>query len=160
LEDYLFKVNIIQLVTNLLVAITVAIITAKLSLNHFYKREIWLRKEAKYSEIVDKLSAILNYKSKEYDIYVFNEEIDIDKNLEIEYKESLLALEKLRYSTGFIIDSEVNKIIDEMIKDFRIKGENEIQGDLFGHLDRVYSVINDSIPKIIEIANKDLNRKT
>jgi len=147
--------DIFILIINLIVAIITATITAKLTLNHFFRQEIWLRKEKKYSEIIDRLCMLLNYYEKEWDSTVEMKTIDFTEDFLSEYKKALTEMEKIRYSTGFIIKPEVNKIIDSVIKDFALEGE-ELQGNYFAHTDRVYSVIKETITKIIVIANTDL----
>ena len=67
-------------------------------------------------------------------------------------------MEKIGYSTGFIIKPEVNEIIDNMINDFALEVE-ELQGNHFAYIDRVCYMIKETIGKIIDIANTDLKIK-
>ncbi len=156
----IFSINVVDVLSSLFIAIITAIITARLALGHFYRKEIWLRKESKYSEIVNELCKMQQFMEKEYDYYVCGRETDDNyKALRAEYKKAKLELEKIRYSTGFIIKSAVNDVIDQMMKDFENKTDNERQGDYFSYNDRIYGVIKDAISKIIDIANEDLKNK-
>jgi len=147
--------DIYILIINLLVAIITATITAKLALNHFFRQEIWLRKEKKYSEIIDRLCVLLNYYEKIWDSAVEMETINFTEDYLSEYQKAFTEIEKIGYSTGFIINPEVNEIINSMIKDFDLERE-ELQGNHFAYIERIYYVIKETIKKIIVIANADL----
>jgi len=149
---------IINLFVSIITAIIASFITAKLTLKYFFKQEIWLRKEKKYSEIIDRLCMLLNYYEKESANYVLIEDNNFTDDFISEYKKALTEMEKIRYSTGFIIKPEVNEIIDNMINDFALEGE-ELQGNHFAYIDRVSSIIKETIGKIIDIANTDLEIK-
>lgn len=160
----IYSINIADVLSNLTIAIitaiVTAIVTAKLSLGHFYRKEIWLMKESKYSEIINELCKMLQFKEKECDYLLYGEKTDDTfEALNVEYKKAKLELEKIKYSTGFIIKPDVNDVIDKMMKDFEFKTANERQGDFFGYTDRIYGVIKDAISKIIAIANEDLKKK-
>lgn len=155
----IFPINIVDVLSSLIIAIITAIITARLALGHFYRKEIWLRKESKYSEIINELCKMLQFMEKEYDYLVYGEATDDNyEALRAAYKKAKLELEKIRYSTGFIINPAVNDVIDKMMKDFEFKTDNERQGDYFSYTDRIYGVIKDAISKIIDIANEDLKK--
>lgn len=157
--ESLFNINVFQVALNLIIAIITAIMTARMALSHFYRQEIWLRKEKKYSEIIDKLCTLLNYQEKQRDYFLMDKENEVEQeSIELEYKNAEIELEKVRFSTGFIIKSEVNEIISDMIKEFELKGKNELQGDIVGYIDRVSEIIKGSIEKVIKIANDDLKK--
>ena len=65
---------------------------------------------------------LLNYYEKESANYVLIEDNNFTDDFISEYKK-LLQKWKIRYSTGFIIKPEVNEIIDNMINDFALEGE-------------------------------------
>lgn len=153
--------NIMQLLFSLMISIITAIITAKIALKHFFKQEIWLRKEKEYTKIIDELCTLLSYQGTLRDEFLSDHGIDIDnskddKLIEEEYKKARINIEKVRFSTGFMIDSKVNEVIDSMIKDLVLKGEDEHQWDYFGYINRVYELIKVTIEEIIIIASEDL----
>lgn len=158
--EFSFNINVLEVAFSVIIAIITALITAKVALRHFYRQEIWLRKDKKYSEIIDKLCALMNYQDNQWGKFVLNKNNALEEELiEQEYKNAKKDLEKIRFSIGFIINPKVNKIISEMIEDFEIKDINERQGDIGSQIDRVYGVIKEAIEKIIEIANEDLEKK-
>ena len=80
-----------SLLINLIIAIIVAVIASNLSLKGFYKQEIWLRKEVKYSQVIDSLSKMQRYYGHIIDDYSdasesnrIKEDVDIrEKEFEI-----------------------------------------------------------------------------
>lgn len=140
-------------------ACLVAILTASLTLRQFYQQEIWLRKEQRYSEIISILSVILRYNDIKY--LIFTNQIsstDYSDELELEYQKAKKELELLRYSSGFVIKPEVNNIINEIWSAYEYKSLREHQGDMEEYIGRIYKEIEQSMSKIIEIANDDLKK--
>ena len=80
---------IINLFVSIITAIIVSIITAKLTLKYFFRQEIWLRKEKRYTEIIDRLCMLLNYYEKEWTDYVLMEDSNFTDDFLSEYKKAL-----------------------------------------------------------------------
>ena len=149
-----------SIVINLIIAIMVAILTSKLSLRGFYRQEIWLRKEMKYSQIIDSLNKIQRYYWHLIDVHSGSKEND-EKNVELELREEeyILAkreLEMLSSSPVFMINNEVIDILNGLMKSSNTKSEDERKGDWFSYFDRLGYEAKEAKIRIAEIANKDL----
>ena len=149
-----------SIVINLIIAIMVAILTSKLSLRGFYRHEIWLRKEMKYSQIIDSLNKIQRYYWHLIDVHSGSKEND-EKNVELELREEeyILAkreLEMLSSSPVFMINNEVIDILNGLMKSSNTKSEDERKGDWFSYFDRLGYEAKEAKIRIAEIANKDL----
>lgn len=157
--DLTIDINIFDLVLNVVLSAGVAILTAWLSLKHFYRQEKWLRKEKKYSEIIENLVILLEYFNKEFERATgMTEYIDDNDDFIKNYDNAKREIEKLRHTTGYLINPKVNVILNDMLKQFGFITVNERQGDYAGHMDRVYGVINEALKKIIQLADKDLEK--
>lgn len=147
--------DLYQLAFSLLIALVTAIATATIALKHFYKQELWLRKEEKYSEIVEKMSVLMNYFK-----WAIGEEIDPRTSEEDgikyyrEYKEIRKEIEVLRFSEGFIINFKVTTVLRELISNLQ-RIENEAK-HFFEIFDNSSVITITAINDIIQIANKDL----
>lgn len=142
---------------NLIIAIIVAVITAKLSIKGFYKQEIWLRKENRYSDIINDLSMLQRYYGHVFDKAAgFSELTYMEELLEEEYNISRRQLELISFSQGFILKREVAQILSKLFSSSKDKSSNERMGDYCAYFDRMYSETQEAKVMIIEIANKDL----
>lgn len=149
----------ISFLINLIIAIVVSIITSYLSLRGFYKKEIWLRKEAKYSQIVDSLNKIQQYYSNIIDdlsgVSQVNESEEDELN-KMEYKIAKRDLEILSSSPMFIIHKDISDILNELVLSSNTMTKEERMGDYFSYYDRLLYEVKQTKRKIAEIANKDL----
>ncbi|MBG0763349.1 MAG: hypothetical protein H0S78_00435 [Tissierellales bacterium] len=158
MTNVFLEINFLELLLNLILATSVSVLTAYLTLKHFYKKEIWLRKEKIYSQIINDLVVLLDYFNKEYDsVLSFNKVGEDEFNIRKEYDRAKREIEKLRYTAGYLIKPEVNKLLSKMIKEISNMNIEERQGNYVGYLDRASESVDETIKKIIEIADKDLN---
>lgn len=154
---------ILSILINLVIAIIVAVMTSNLSLRGFYRQEIWLRKETKYSQIIDSLNKMQRYYWHLIDVHSGSIEND-EKNVELELREEeyMLAkreLEMLSSSPVFMLNNEVIDILDGLMKSSNKKTEDERNGDWFSYFDRLGYEAKEAKIKIAEIASKDLKIK-
>ncbi|OZV13474.1 hypothetical protein CIW83_02715 [Tissierella sp. P1] len=150
----------IYIIVNFIISIIVAVVTAKIAIKDFYRQEIWLRKESKYSEIIGNLSILQKYYGDMFDEFVGESESIVDDDLiKKKYNTSLRELELVTFSNGFMLNPKVSDILSQLFYSARNKTENERMGDFVSYIDRMYGEIRDSKEKIIEIAKKDLKVK-
>lgn len=145
------------IIINIVISIIVAIITAKLSLNGFYKKEIWLRKEKQYTEIISGLSKLQNYYGKLFDfnIHIIDNN-PINEDYDTEIGKLLRDLEAISTTPCFILKKEVHLILKELFKSANNRIDDESNGDLVSYFNRMYGEIKDTNKKISELARKDL----
>lgn len=142
---------------NIFISILVAVITAKLALGGFYKQELWLRKEKKYSEITDKLVLLKKYYGDLFDEFVSNGEIERDVSYEEEYKKAKREIELISLGSNLIINESVIERLERLMKASQHQTKNEIQGDIVSYFDRMYGEVEDTRKEIVKLAKKDLN---
>ncbi|SEV83095.1 hypothetical protein [[Clostridium] fimetarium] len=154
-----------SILINLIIAIIVAVLTSNLSLRGFYRQEIWLRKETKYSQIIDSLNKTQRYYwhlIDEHSGCIENENDEENVERELREEEYILAkreLEMLSSSPVFMLNNEVIDILDELMKSSSTKSEDERNGDWVSYFDRPGYEAKEAKIKIAEIANKDLGIK-
>ncbi len=147
----------ISLIINLIIAIVVAVITAQLSIKEFYKQEIWLRKEDRYSEIIKDLSILQKYYGD-----IFDEALGIlgangiNDFLENEHKMSIRRLELVVLSQGFILKKEALQTLQQLFISSKTETDDERMGNYVGYFDRMYGETKHAKDEIIKIANEDL----
>lgn len=150
----------INLIVAIVVAITTASITAWLSLTIFYKKELWLRKEKKYSDIINNLGKSLKEYCDMIDVEIGkrsrNSNGDDDFNLMV--REAVRELELISITPSLTIDNKVRIILDNLLKESEMKGD-ELQGNWFPYFDRMYVATKKAMDEIDEIARKDLKIK-
>lgn len=147
----------ISVLVNLIIAIIVAVVASRLAVKGFYRQEIWLRKEQKYSEIIEELNIIQKHYGDWVDEIIGATRRENDDLLTIsEYRKSKRELELISQDGFLVIDNEIADILRELFKSSEEMTLNEQQGDVFGYADRMYAETRDSKIKIINIARKDL----
>lgn len=157
--DLTIDINVFDLLINVFLSAGVAILTAWLALKHFYKQEKWLRKEKKYTEIIDSLAIMLKYNDIKYELFTNQIQHESEPpDLEAEYETAKNSLKILRYKTGFLIKREVSEILDDVWKSFQYKTLEERQGNMEAYIARIYNEIDEATQKIIKIAEKDLKK--
>lgn len=137
------------------IALVVAFFTARLSLNSFYKREIWLRKEQQYRETLQKLCILL----KDYRDSISEElyrEVKVSSEAQKTIKQARYDLEVLSVSPNLIIDSSVQNILQELFLDADKLIGDEKEGNHYSYLERMYGETRDAAIKIRDIARQDL----
>lgn len=147
----------IYILINFIIAIIVAVITAKITIREFYSKEIWLRKESRYSQVIEHLSILQKYYGDVFDKFTGASELKTDEDsINKEYITSLRELEIVAFSQGFILAEEVSEILNQLFYSSRNQTSNERMGDMVSYFDRMYCEVRDSKKRIIEIANRDL----
>lgn len=143
---------------SLIIAIVVAVITSNLSLRGFYKQEIWLRKETKYSQIIDSLSKLQRYYGNIVDDISGNSISDnIRDEADVgEYKIAKRELELLASSPILMTHKDVSDILNDLVISASTKTKEESSGDYFSYYDRLWFESKEAKIKIAAIANKDL----
>lgn len=143
----------LQIGINLSISIIVAIVTANLTIRSFYRQEIWLRKELKYSEIIQEMSVLQTHYS-----HLFDNMCGCENNIQILEEEFLAAkikLELLSINSSLIIKPDVSDIILDLFKSSSKKGD-ELKGDYGSYYDRMAYEVKEAMNKIINLAKKDL----
>lgn len=154
------SMDYISIGINLGIAIMVAIITSKLALKGFFRQEIWLRKEAKYSQIIDSLNKIQQFYWRMID--ESSGEIDeaeddlVRQKREEDFKNASREMELLATSPSFIISPKVHDIINDLVESSHTKTSEERMGNWFAYYDRLGYEAKEAKHKITEIAKKDL----
>ena len=151
----------ISIIINVTISTFIAIITARLTINGFYKQEIWLRKEERYNSIINELSHMEIYFANLFDIAggIPHELVDTELAAD-EYKPASYKLEVRGSMGGFIISQEVAKVLKNLMISSKNKTTEEMQGNYFAYYDRMCAEIAKAKEKVIRIANKDLKIKT
>ena len=140
------------------ISIVVAVVTAVISQKGFYKKETWLRKEKKYSEIIDNLSILLKYYGDMFHDSVGAKKYNGEDCIE-EINKAKHELERLSMIPSFIINSKVRDILKELFHQANIKFGDDNCHDFASYLDRMYGVTKDSIIEIDSLARRDLKIK-
>lgn len=150
----------ISILINLIIAIVVAVVTSNLSLRGFYKQEIWLRKETKYSKIIDALNKIQRYYGYLMDRLSGMLELDeCSYENGVKEKEYMIAkreLEILSSTPILMIHKDVSDILNELVISSNTKTKDERMGDYFSYYDRLHFEVQEAKIKTATIANKDL----
>lgn len=137
-----------------------AYLGVKFSFKEFHKKEIWLRKEEKYTELVNLLSDLNLYYNEQWSYATGecsdNNKSKVDAKLYEEIPNIKYKLEIIKLSKGFIMNKEVGIIIENLLLELNSKSLNESMGDVFSYVDRVNFAVEKAKDEIIKIANKDL----
>lgn len=153
----------ISILVSLIIAIVVAVVTSNLSLRGFYRQEVWLRKETKYSQIVNSLNKMQRYYWKVNDEHLgVTDSNESDEEKELREREFMFAkreLEELSTSPLFMVNPEVVEILSDLVVSSNSKTTDEISGDWFSYFDRLGYESQEAKTKIAKIANKDLGIK-
>lgn len=151
--------NVIDVLINILIALVIAIATANLTIKGFYKQEIWLRKERKYSQLIEELCIIHKYFIDIFEEYCTNGAVEVESQISRhEYEIARKNIELINASSGLILDSGISIVIDDFKKILIMQGD-ELEGDYFSYYDRVSFELINTIEKIKEVASKDLRIK-
>ena len=147
----------VSIVVNLLISIVVAMIAAKLAVKGFYRQEIWLRKEKKYSQIIEALNIVQKHYGDWMD-EIMGASTREESGLETikEYMKSKRELELISQEGFLVINNDIPDILRELFQSSEKMTLNEQQGDAFGYADRMYAETIDAKKEIIRIAKKDL----
>lgn len=149
--------DIVSILVSLGISIIVAIITAKLAVKGFYRQEIWLRKEKKYSKIIEELNIVQKHYGDWMDeIMGYPKSKKVDLEIIKEYRMAERELELISQEGFLVINGDVSDILVELFKSSKNMNLNEQQGDSFGYADRMYVETRDAKIEIINIARKDL----
>lgn len=145
----------IQTFITFIISIFLALFTSRISHRFFYKQELWLRKEKRYSDILDSLSILLKHYAD-----LIDESIGIKEYNYRDCKEVIMKaqqeLERLSMMPSFIIDKKVLVILKALFQAASDRIGNEREGDYFSYYERVYGEIKQSIEGIDRLARKDL----
>lgn len=147
----------ISILVNLLISIIVAIIVAKLAIKGFYRQEVWLRKEKKYSQIIEELNIVQkHYGDWVDDIIGSSRGQEYDLETIKEFRKAKRELELISQEGFLVIDNNISDIVGELFASSKNMTANERQGDSFSYADRMYGETRDAKIEIINIARKDL----
>jgi len=133
--DELVKGILIGLIPALVVSVTTAIITVRLSLSQFHSQRWWEKRAEAYSQIMEQLSYLIYYHQEWIDEDLGLSKMSGDKKLELQKRYNKIREDLTRVAAmgSYIVSANTSAAVEDLLKEFN-KTDNEPDfGNMLGN---------------------------
>ncbi len=150
-----------EIFSSLIVAVTTAIITVRLSLRRFANEKWWERKADTYTRIMEALHRMKAYCDGMFANDTSSEMISEEKKADLfrGWQQSIADLQRSMDMGSFIVSKAANQVLMALIHKLNELNYTETEGYPWERFSQQSQVISNTLAAIRTIAKKDLNVK-